>query len=141
MKKVIVFGVFDQLHPGHRSFLGQAAELGDELVVAVARDSIVQELKNKIPTESERVRLSRVRDVQGVTQAILGDDCLGSWNIIIEHKPDIVCLGYDQERLRKDLEDCMDKGLLPRMNLAIASGYESERLHTSLLTNEIKRVK
>ena len=46
MKKicVVVAGTFDGIHPGHLSFLKQASELGNELVVIVARDKTVQRL-------------------------------------------------------------------------------------------------
>lgn len=133
-KKVMVFGVFDRLHAGHISFLEQAAQLGDELVVAVARDFIVRELKKKTPMESEDIRASRVACVKGVTHAMLGDQELGSWDVIAVYKPDIICLGYDQKWMKQDLDDRITKGLLPPIKLCIADAYEPERLHTSLLT-------
>lgn len=37
--RVMVFGVFDGLHPGHRAFLRQARKKGDKLIVVVARDN------------------------------------------------------------------------------------------------------
>lgn len=131
----MVFGVFDRLHPGHISFLDQAAGLGNELIVAVARDSIVWELKKKTPTESENMRISRVARVKGVTHAMLGDQELGSWNVIIAHKPDIICLGYDQQWIKKDIEDKIAKGLLAQIKLCVARAHKPKRLHTSLLTD------
>jgi len=38
-------GCFDLLHPGHVAYLGQAAQLGDRLVVAVNDDASVRRLK------------------------------------------------------------------------------------------------
>lgn len=130
----MVFGVFDRCHPGHISFLRQAVKLGDELIVAVARDSIVKELKKKIPTESENTRLSHMASVEGVTHAILGDEQLSSYHVINMHKPDIICLGYDQQWIKQDIEDRIAKGLLPQIKLCVADACEPERLHTSLLT-------
>ena len=36
--RVMTTGVFDLLHPGHIAMLEEAAKLGDELVVVLARD-------------------------------------------------------------------------------------------------------
>ena len=36
-KRVMCCGTFDYLHPGHLSFIAQAAALGDDLYVVVAR--------------------------------------------------------------------------------------------------------
>ena len=130
----MVFGVFDRLHHGHISFLEQAAGLGDELIVAVARDSIVQELKKKRPIDSQDMRMSRIAGVEGVTHVMLGDEQLSSYNVINMHKPDIICLGYDQHWIKQDIEDRIAKGLLPQIKLCMADAYEPGRLHTSLLT-------
>ena len=48
-QRVAVFGVFDGIHAGHQDFLRQAREYGDELVVIVARDKSVTQLKGKPP--------------------------------------------------------------------------------------------
>ena len=37
-KKVLTFGSFDLIHPGHHYFLNKAKELGDELIVVLSRD-------------------------------------------------------------------------------------------------------
>ena len=130
----MVFGVFDRLHSGHISFLRQAVRLGDQLVVAVARDSIVKELKKKIPMESEDTRVSRVARVEGVTHAMLGDHELSSWNVIAMYKPDIICLGYDQQWIKKDIEDRITKGSLPQIKILIAHAHEPNTFHSSLLS-------
>ncbi len=130
----MAFGVFDRLHPGHISFLEQAAQFGDELVVVVARDSIVQELKKKNPAQPQDIRVSRVACVHGVTHAILGDQECGSWNIVAAHKPDIICLGYDQQGIKKDIEIRMSTGLLPQIKVVIARAHEPDTCHSSLFS-------
>ena len=35
MKRVICFGTFDHLHPGHLNYFQQAKELGDYLIVVI----------------------------------------------------------------------------------------------------------
>jgi FAD synthetase len=41
MVRILATGTFDILHPGHLRYLSEAKELGDELYVIVARDSMV----------------------------------------------------------------------------------------------------
>lgn len=67
-KTVMVFGVFDRLHPGHLDFLRQAREYGDELIAVVARDQAVMELKHKQPFHSEAQRLAVVQNIPEVTR-------------------------------------------------------------------------
>jgi D-beta-D-heptose 7-phosphate kinase/D-beta-D-heptose 1-phosphate adenosyltransferase len=45
MKKVVVNGTFDVIHPGHLALLNYAKSLGDFLIVAIDSDSRVSELK------------------------------------------------------------------------------------------------
>lgn len=132
-KRVLVFGVFDRLHEGHISFLEQASRLGDELIVAVARDSVVHTLKNKTPAQSEEMRRQSVSKIKIVTKVMLGDEDLGSWEIIKKVNPHIICLGYDQHWLKKDIEERIGNGLLPRINIVAADAHKPEDLHTSFL--------
>jgi D-beta-D-heptose 7-phosphate kinase/D-beta-D-heptose 1-phosphate adenosyltransferase len=45
MKKILVNGTFDIVHPGHLALLNYAKSLGDFLVVAIDSDRRVRELK------------------------------------------------------------------------------------------------
>ena len=130
----MAFGVFDRLHPGHVSFLEQAAGMGGELIVVLARDASVLELKNKRPHHSEYERMQAVRSVSGVTLAVLGDEKLGSYEVIQAHKPDVICLGYDQHGLAEDIKKRIKKGELAAISLVKLNAHEPEVFHTSLLT-------
>ena len=132
--KVMVFGVFDRLHPGHVSFLKQAAAHGEELIVVVARDASVRELKNKTPHHNEAERMQAVRKIFGVSIAILGDEKLGSYAVIQTHKPNVICLGYDQHGLAEDIQKQMQKGELATISLVKLVAHEPQVFHTSLLT-------
>ena len=102
MTTVICFGTFDHLHKGHLNYFQQAKELGDYLIVIVARDKNT----SKETTYSEEERLMEVKKVEIVNEAILGD-LEDKYNVIKEKKPDVLCLGYDQdikeEKLKEDL--------------------------------------
>lgn len=95
MKKVVVFGVFDLLHPGHLYFLRQARKHGDHLTVVVTRDARVVHEKKRKPVFNERERLKMIRALCMVNHAVLGDK-VGEWKILKKLKPDVICVGYDQ---------------------------------------------
>jgi len=100
-------GTFDILHMGHIYFLKEAKKLGDRLVVVVACDKTVRQLKHE-PVTSEHMRLNLIKELQIVDDAVLGkeDDMFE----VVDHiKPDIIALGYDQihdeKELRKKLNE------------------------------------
>lgn len=144
VKKVMIFGVFDGLHPGHRAFLRQAKRYGKRLIVVVARDSSARKLKKKSPRQSENQRLSALRKSYEIRshkiRVLLGDKKRSSYAVIKKVKPDIICLGYDQKRLEKDLKMRMRQGLLPKIRLAKlkpyrASTFKSSKLNSYLFSN------
>ena len=47
MKKVLVFGTFDILPPGHLYFLREAKKHGEHLTVVVTPSAVVKQLKGK----------------------------------------------------------------------------------------------
>jgi len=59
--RVMVFGAFDHLHPGHLDYFRQTRHFGDELVVVVARDKNVLKIKGRLPREDEKIRVRNVR--------------------------------------------------------------------------------
>ena len=77
MKKVLVFGTFDILHPGHKYFLKQAKEQAGYseagyLVIVVARDLTVKQVKHEFPVNNETERLLQVQKLEYVDKAMLG---------------------------------------------------------------------
>lgn len=87
-------GVFDLLHPGHVHMLSEAAELGDELVVVIARDASVEKEKHA-PVTPEVHRRDMVQALKPVDQAVLGHTG-DYYRIVEEMQPDIFALGFDQ---------------------------------------------
>ena len=106
--KVLVFGVFDGLHEGHRYFLKEALRSlgeGGLLVVVVARDAVVKILKNKTPAYGEQERMAMVQEFLPEAIVVLGDEEQGKYDIVKTHRPDIICFGHDQQKLAKDLRE------------------------------------
>ena len=94
MLKVLVFGTFDHLHPGHRFLLTEASSRGD-LHVVIARDQNVEKIKGHVPDQSEEERLRMIQKAFPSSHPVLGDpdDFLVPVHTI---KPDLILLGYDQ---------------------------------------------
>ena len=104
MKKIVMcFGTFDGLHPGHEDYFRQAKEHGDTLVVIVARDVTVMDVKGDLPQRNETDRLQTIMDHPLVDEAKLGYPG-DKYRIIEEVSPDILCLGYDQEAFTENLD-------------------------------------
>lgn len=104
---IMVFGVFDGLHEGHRYMLEEAGKHGD-LIIVVARDTTVQELKHKIPRHTEHERMATIQQFMPAATVVLGDEAQGTYDVVKTHRPAMICFGYDQEALQKDLQAKID---------------------------------
>lgn len=103
MKKILVFGTFDNLHPGHLFFLGEARKRGEILVAVVAGDHDVHERKRRIPVHHQEERMRQLSESGLADVVIPADKKLGSFGVIIREKPDLICLGHDQIHLKESL--------------------------------------
>ena len=102
MKKVLATGTFDILHPGHLHYLRESAKQGDELVVIVARESMVSH-KNP-PVVPEEQRREMVGALKPVDRAVLGSE-KSIFEPLKKIQPDVVTLGHDQHYDEDDLRD------------------------------------
>ncbi len=107
-KKVLAFGTFDILHPGHLKYLRDAKRLGDSLTVVVARDRNAFMVKKRKPDMHEDERLKNILSLPMVDDAILGH-IKDAYKVIEEEKPDIIALGYDQAGFAERLEEELGK--------------------------------
>ncbi|MBI5135315.1 adenylyltransferase/cytidyltransferase family protein [Candidatus Uhrbacteria bacterium] len=99
MKRGMVFGTFDSLHPGHQWFLERAREACDKLTVVVAQDHDVVLRKGRAPAQALNDRMSAIRLFLNDATVIAGDDQLGQWRILERYPIDVCILGYDQSEL------------------------------------------
>lgn len=128
MKKVMVFGTFDVLHPGHTHMLKEAKEYGDYLVVVVARDKTVEVVKRRKPVYTEDLRITNLQNLGIADQVILGggDD---KHEIVKTINPDVVALGYDQRFFIDDLEDVLhDNAKIVRLAPFFPEKYKSSKM-------------
>jgi FAD synthetase len=108
MKKVMCFGTFDILHEGHKFYLSEAKKLGDYLVVVVSRDETVKEVKNHSPKHNQSERIKNLQQIKIADKVIPGNEG-DKLQVVIDEKPQIICLGYDQkfftEKIKEKLEE------------------------------------
>jgi len=135
MKKVLVFGTFDIFHEGHKDFLRQAKEQGDFLRVVVARDSTVENVKKQKPLNSEWQRLQMIEASGLANEVVLGspDD---KYKVIEEYRPDIICLGYDQQFFVEGLDDKLRQLGLHKTKVVRLAAFEPEKYKSSILRSE-----
>lgn len=108
--KIMAFGTFEILHPGHEYFLKKAKQLAKNsfLIVSIARDINVKKIKGFFPINNEKKRAANLKKSGWADKVILGSltDYLKP---IIKESPQIIALGYDQrvytENLRKKLAE------------------------------------
>jgi FAD synthetase len=135
MTRVMVFGTFDVIHPGHEDFFRQARALAPDayLIVSVARDAAAARIKGFSPKHSEEERREALEKHTLVDEAILGD-AEGYTAHITAAKPDIIALGYDQEGeyVRNLVHDLQGAGLSAK--IVRLSSFRPEVYKTSKLT-------
>ena len=132
MKKVMVFGVFDGVHDGHRALFKEARHYGNYLIIAVAQDYVVEYLKGRLPKLGFGERVDELRKEKLVDKVVMGDTELGSYEVVLKHRPEIIAIGYDQEAFRKNLEENLKK-FDWKPEIKIIPPYEPKKYHSSLL--------
>ena len=135
-KTVTIFGVFDGIHEGHRVFISDAKTKGDKLVAVVARDSVVEKMKGKLPLRNEVDRIKNLLEVPEIDQVFLGDLDEGTYNILKEIKPDVIYLGYDQQGLFDSIMDAMENGALPEIELIYGKPHKGDTMHSSIINKK-----
>ncbi len=137
MRRVVAQGTFDILHPGHLHYLTEAAGLGDELHVIIARRENVTH-KSK-PVLCDRQRRDLVAALEPVEEAHLGDTD-DFFVPIREIDPDIIVLGHDQHHDERTVASMLDaEGIDCEVTRASARepNYRDELLSTGRIIDRI----
>ncbi len=137
--RVLVFGTFDLLHPGHLDFLKQASALGEELYVLGACDQAVDWAKGHKPEQDEKTRLAAISALNFATKAWVGEPVIMIEDYlrpIQEIQPDIIALGYDQAVQHESwLNQAVQK--LPKIpQITRLKPYKPESYKTSLIKSK-----
>lgn len=134
-KRVLAAGKFDILHLGHLAYLEQARQLaGDdgELIVIIALDKIIEKERGAPPVFPQEQRRRLVEALGIVNRAMIGLDTEDHAEIVIQTRPDIVALGYDQytdlERLKKRITEAGLHTKIVRLEKTTADGLYSSTM-------------
>jgi FAD synthetase len=115
-KVVLASGTFDLLHLGHVKYLEEAKKAGGknaQLIVIVAKDSTVEKRKGEKPVMPEEQRRALVESLKVVDRAILGYKAFDMSQVIDEIKPDVIAVGYDQDKIEEKVRKTVaEKGLV-----------------------------
>ncbi len=113
-KQIIVLasGSFDLVHYGHVYFLKEAKKAGGRnahLIVIIARDKNIEKIKGKLPVIPENQRRAVIESLKPVDQAFLGYENMSFIDTIQKFKPSIIAVGYDQEKIEKEVLEIIEK--------------------------------
>jgi FAD synthetase len=130
--RIMVFGTFDVLHPGHINFFKQARRLAKNpyLIVSIARDVNVRRIKGKKPLHNERQRAALVK-YSGLADKVVLGGLKNHLPHIAKEKPDIIALGYDQEAYTDELQQ-----QLPKVKVVRLKSHKINQYKSSLLKQE-----
>jgi len=104
--RVVAQGTFDLLHPGHVHYLRDAAAMGEELHVIIARSANVTHKEPPVVPDEQRREM--VAALKPVDEAHLGhpEDIF----VPIERiDPDVIALGYDQHHDEERLQGALSE--------------------------------
>ena len=136
MKKVLVGGVFNIIHPGHIYFLGKAREFGDHLTVVVANDKNVLEKKGYLVFSAEE-RAELVQNLKHVDDTVIGDE-KDIFRVVEDEKPDIIILGHDQDFDTESLRSFLREKKINCKIVRIPDKYQD--YSTSSIIEKIKKM-
>ncbi|MEM4780349.1 MAG: adenylyltransferase/cytidyltransferase family protein [Halalkalicoccus sp.] len=137
MVRALAQGTFDILHPGHVHCLEEAARMGEELYVIVARRTNVTHKQPPILEGCQRRDLVAALDV--VDRAVLGHES-DIFVPIEEIDPDVIVLGHDQHHDEAAIERALtERGIDCAVERASPRGpaYEGELLSTGRIIERI----
>lgn len=133
MKRVITFGVFDLLHPGHIHMLQSARSLGDTLIVVVARNEIVTQQKGSMPKHDEQERLEALEALAFVDMVVLGDEDPTSYETLRQNDFDILAVGYDQMTDTNEIKTILRRIHKEHVVVVRLPAYKPKEYKSSLL--------
>ncbi|MFB6166060.1 MAG: adenylyltransferase/cytidyltransferase family protein [Haloarculaceae archaeon] len=122
MTTVVAQGTFDVLHPGHVHYLREAAGMGTELHVIIARrENVTHKAPPVLPDEQRR---EMVAALEMVDHARVGhpEDIFVP---IREIDPDLIVLGYDQHHDVDGIQAALDERDID-CEVCRASGLETD---------------
>jgi len=131
MKKVMCFGTFDVLHKGHEYYLKEAKKLGDYLVVVIALDETVEEVKGSLPHHNQQARLKSLQNLKIADKVLLGN-AGDKLKVVETEKPDILCFGYDQKSFTEKAQEKLQQRNL-KVEIVRLKSFHPDKYKSSLI--------
>lgn len=128
MKKILTYGTFDMLHPGHINLLRRAKSLGDYLIVGLSSDEF-NERKGKKSYYSYEDRKQVLEAISFVDEVIKEDNWEQKVNDVLHHDIDIFVMGNDWENKFDFLQEHCEVVYLKR----------TEGISTTKIKNDLKK--
>ena len=129
---VFTNGCFDVLHRGHASYLAQARDLGDCLVVGLNSDASVKRLKGENrPINNENDRAFLLASLQSVDYILLFEEDTPE-NLIMQVKPDLLVKGGDYQIVNIVGADFVLKNGGQVRTIPFVDGYSSTKIIQAL---------
>lgn len=128
----IVFtnGCFDLIHRGHLTYLDEAAELGDHLIVGVNSDASIRRLKGSLrPIVAEEDRAYHLAALRAVDAVVVFDEDT-PYELIREIRPDVLVKGGDYSP-----DDVIGKEFAGRVQIIpFVDGYSTTKLIATIIS-------
>ncbi len=132
MSRVLASGKFDLLHPGHIYYLEKSANLSEngELWVVITHEDNIE---NNLFSNQERKGM--LESIKVVDKVVVGKKRVDYEKIIEETGPDIISIGYDQDKkkLRKNI-----KNLYGEVAIEKIGSYRPGKYSSTIFRNTLK---
>jgi cytidyltransferase-like protein len=101
MKKVLLFGSFDIVHPGHMFVIEQAKKFGQPFV-CLALDQTIERVKGRAP---HYPLAERQEQLEALGLTVYPGSTTDKYEVFRKVNPDIILLGHDQDTFVAGLEE------------------------------------
>lgn len=133
----MIFGTFDIVHHGHLSLFKQAKRYGDYLIAVVAQEKRAEEIKKRDLVHTQKERKEYLENIRLIDKVVMGDR-RDVYKVIRLIKPDVIVLGYDQNKFVNGLEEKIkDFGL--KTKVVRAKPYRSESLKSGKIRKTLEK--
>lgn len=132
--KVLTFGTFDRLHPGHIHYLTQAQKLGDKLFTIVALDTTVLKTKHKPAIFNQLQRKQNLQNLKLTNHQILLGHPTNPYYFLNIIQPDIIALGYDQTHFTEKLENYLSQNQLKNTKIIRLESHQENFFKSSIIS-------
>ncbi|MFH0857841.1 MAG: adenylyltransferase/cytidyltransferase family protein [Candidatus Magasanikbacteria bacterium] len=138
MKTLMLFGTFDGLHMGHIHLLQSAKKKAERIIVVIARDERVKELKGHFPLHTQTERKKIIESIQYVERGVIGHKT-DIYSAVKKYQPDYIGLGYDQKFFTDDLKIKLKELGLEKTQIIRFPAYRSNKCKSSIVRKRLEQ--